>query len=119
MKARVAWRRFPFTNAAEERLIRLVEPRQHVLQDVAVDGRVFGHRRAQVLQLGFLLVARDGDAPLFPEKDALLQRGIVERAAAPQDRFKLALLVGRGLHLELVGFPQTRVHHGFFGYCCS
>ena len=78
-----------------------------------------GHRRAQVLQLGFLLVAGAGDAALFPEKDALLQRDIVERAAAPQDRFKLALLVGRGLQLEFVGFPQTCVHHGFFGYCVS
>jgi hypothetical protein len=42
-------------DASEERLIRLVESRQRVLQDMAVNGGVLRKLRAYLLQLGFLL----------------------------------------------------------------
>ena len=41
----------------KERLIRLVQPRQHVLQHMAVEGGVLWHGGAEVLQLRFLAVA--------------------------------------------------------------
>ena len=44
-------------DATEERLIRLIQPRQHVLQDVAVNGRILGELRANVLEFRFLLIA--------------------------------------------------------------
>jgi hypothetical protein len=43
-------------HAAKERLIGLVEPCQYVLQDMALDRRVFRHGGADVLEFGFLLV---------------------------------------------------------------
>ena len=68
----------------EERLIGPVEPGQHVLQDVAVEGGVLRHVRTDILQLGFLLVARDRDVAALPGGDALLQGGVGERATAPE-----------------------------------
>ena len=47
--------------APEERLIRLVQPRQHVLEHRTVEGGVLGQLRAEVLEFSFLLEARDGD----------------------------------------------------------
>ena len=82
LKAREA-RRLSFPDAAEERLIGLVEPRQHILQDMAVDGRVLRECRAHVLQLGFLRIARERDAALAVEEDALLQRRVVESCDTP------------------------------------
>ncbi len=70
--------------APEERLIRLVQPRQHVLQDVRVDCGVFRELGADHLQLRLLLIARDGDVAALPGGDALLKRGVVERATAPE-----------------------------------
>jgi len=45
----------PALEAAEKRLIRLVEPRQHVLQHMTMDGLVFWERGADGFQFGFLL----------------------------------------------------------------
>jgi hypothetical protein len=45
---------------SEEHLAGLVQAGEHVLQDVAVTGSVFREVLADALQLGFLLVARDG-----------------------------------------------------------
>ena len=58
--------------AREARLIRPVEPRQHVLQDVGMDGGVFRERGADVFEFRFLLIAGDGDARSLPGADALL-----------------------------------------------
>ena len=44
-------------HAAKERLIGLVEPREHILQDVLVDGRVLWKVGADVLEFRFLLIA--------------------------------------------------------------
>ena len=76
---------FAMLDAAEERLILLVQTSEHILQDMRVEGAVLRHIRSQGFQLGFLLIARDGHAPLFPQEDALRKRGVVEGATAPQD----------------------------------
>lgn len=98
---------------AKERLIGLVEPRQHILQDVAVNGCVLRECGADVLQLGFLLVAGEGDATAAVGSDTLLQGRVVEPAARPQDAIQHLLLCGRWFDLVLVGFSQTLLFHTF------
>src|SRR5262249_49918216 len=88
-------------HAAAERLIGPVESRQHVWPDMRVDGRVFGDLGADRLQLRCLLVAADADAASLPRGDALLQGGVVELAAAPQDFVQRPLLGGRRTTLLL------------------
>src|SRR5215467_10403980 len=60
-------------HAPEERLIRLVQPRQHILQDVAVDVRIGWKLSPDLLHLGFLLEPGDGDVAPLPGSNALLQ----------------------------------------------
>jgi hypothetical protein len=96
---------------AEERLIGPVQPRQHVLQHVAVDGGVLREFRPNGLQLGFLLVAGDGDAAALPGGDALLQGRVVERAAAPEHVLQRPLLGRRGARLLLIGFADALPFH--------
>jgi hypothetical protein len=57
---------------AEERLIGLVEPGQHILQHMAVDCGVLWELGADGLQFGFLFIAREGDASPLVGGDALL-----------------------------------------------
>src|SRR5262249_36103341 len=52
------WRPPPHSHY-KERLIGLVDLGKHVLQHVAVDGGVLGHRGANIFEFGFLLIARD------------------------------------------------------------
>jgi hypothetical protein len=85
--------------AAEERLVRLVESGQPVLQDMRVDGRVVRHRCPEVLQRGFLLATRDRDVAASPSGAALLEGGIGEHAAAPQHRVQRLLLGERSFSL--------------------
>src|SRR5262245_46891620 len=77
---------------------------------MAVDGLVVWQLRTECFQLGFLLIPCDRDAALTPQRDALLQGGVVEGATAPQDSLKLALLVGGRAQLLLVGFAHIRYH---------
>ena len=78
--------------------------RQHALEDVAVDGCVFGVRRPQLFQLGFLLEAGEASAlPTPPPGDALFERGVVEHTAAPEHRVQCLLLPGRRAQLLPVG----------------
>jgi hypothetical protein len=58
-----------------------IQPRQRVLQDMAVDGRMVREVGADVFSLGLLLDLRDGDAQLLPGDDTLLKRRVAERAA--------------------------------------
>ena len=51
-----------------------------------------GKLRADGFQLCLLLVARDGDVTSLVDGDALLQRGIVEITAAPEDFLQRSLL---------------------------
>src|SRR5262245_316838 len=89
-------RHVPRLPATEEGLLRLVQASQHILEDVAVDGGVLRHLRTKRLQLGFLLIAGEGNAPLSVEEEALLQCGVIERAAAPRYTLPLLLLHRRG-----------------------
>ena len=57
-KARLLSCRHP----AQARLLGLVQPRQHIVQALGVDGRVCGDLGADGLQFGFLLEARGADA---------------------------------------------------------
>jgi hypothetical protein len=84
MKAGEAWF-FTILDAAEEGLVRLVQAGQDILQHMAVDGGVFRELLTDRLQLGFLLIPREGDVAALPGGDALFQGGVVERATAPQD----------------------------------
>jgi hypothetical protein len=43
--------------APKERLVRLLQPRKYVLEDVGVDRLIFGKLRADLLEFGFLRVA--------------------------------------------------------------
>ncbi len=63
LEAREA-RGLPFLQAAEECLIRLIKPGEHILQDLGVDGRIVGECRFQVGQLALLLIAGERDATL-------------------------------------------------------
>jgi len=86
-----------------------------------VDGGILWHLGADVLQLGFLLIARDRDAPPLPGRDALLQGDVVERAACPQHALKFPLLDWRGLEFVLVGFAYRLlfpIHSLFIHSAC-
>ncbi len=74
-----------------------------------MDGGVLRELRADGLQFGFLLVARDGDVAALPGGDALLQGGVVELAAAPQHFLQRPLLGGRGTQLLFVGLAHESV----------
>ncbi len=91
-------------------MIGLIQTGQHILQDVCMDGGIFRELGPEVFQLRFLLVARDGDLVPLPGGDALLQGRIVERAAVPQDKLKLALLFGRRPQLLLERLTQILCH---------
>ncbi len=111
-------RLFSMRQAAEEGLVRLLEAGQHVLQDMAMDAGVLWHLRAQGFQLGFLLIAREADVAALPGGDALFQGGGRERAAAPQDALKLALLGGRRPQLLLLRLAHARLTQGYFSLLC-
>jgi hypothetical protein len=64
---------------------------------MAVDAGVLRERRAKVLQLGFLLIARDGDARPLPGRDALLQGRVVEPVTQAKHTPKFPLVGGSGL----------------------
>jgi|GEM_PF-4413717 len=61
---------------------------------MAVESFILGECGANRLELGFLLVTRDGDMAALPSGDALLQGGVVQRATAPQ-RVRQRPLLGR------------------------
>src|SRR5262249_48506662 len=88
-------RLLPVRYAAEERLRGRIQPGEHVVQHVAVEGGRVRQLRTQRLQLGFLLVAREGDTPRFVQGEALFAGVVVERARARQDAFPVTLLCGR------------------------
>jgi hypothetical protein len=82
--------------ATEERLIRLVQPRQHVLQDMRVDDGEVGKIGAYFLEFSFLIKPRDGHMAPLVRRDTLLQRSVVEVAATPQDCIQRPFLLRRG-----------------------
>ena len=70
---------------------------------MAVDGGVLRERCAEVLQLRFLLIAREREVAALPGGDALLQRRVVESTAQSKHTPKRPLLLKRGLEVVLVG----------------
>ena len=70
-----------------------------------------GNAARIVLQLGFLLVARDRDVAPLPGRDALLQGGVVEHATAPEHLLQRPLLGGRRPQLLLVGLAHRWLLH--------
>src|SRR5262249_32944073 len=72
---------------------------------------------ADVLQLDFLLIAREADVAALPGGDALLQSDIVEGTTAPQDTLQRTLLGGRGPQLLLVGLA-ARSCCRLFAHAC-
>jgi hypothetical protein len=101
---------------AEERLLRRVQPRQHILQHVAMESGVLGELGTNVLEIGVLLLPRDADVAPLPGGDALVEGDVVERATAPQHPLQRTLLSGRGPQLLLVGRAHALLVHR--ALCC-
>jgi len=93
--------------------IRPVQARQHIVQDLRVDGCVLREGGAHLLEFALLLQARGGaPLPAPPPRAALFEGGGVERATAPQGAVQRPLLRGRGPELFLLGFAH-RLHVGY------
>jgi hypothetical protein len=85
-----------------------------------MDSGVLRELGPDVFQFGFLLVARERGAASPPGGDALLQPGVVEVAAAPDDLVQRPFLRGRGAQLLLIGFAQRlSVHAPPFCTACD
>jgi len=76
-----------------------------------VNRRILRELTTDVLQLRFLLEARDGDPYSLPSGDALLQRRVVERAAQSKHTHKRLLLLKRGIEFVLVRFAYRLLVH--------
>jgi len=98
-----------------------VEPRQHLLQHVAMEGRVLRQLSAEVFQFRVLLRAMDRDSARSPPGNALFQRRVVERATAPQDKLQRPLLLGRRPQPVRVARAQALGHdyRPSRSVCCS
>jgi len=90
----------------EECWVRLIQPGQHVLEHVRVDGRIFGELGPTVLPFSFLLVARDRDVAALPGGDARRKSGIVAIATVPQDNLPRPLLLRSGREVVRIGFAH-------------
>jgi len=111
---------FSALETAEERLIRPIEPCQHILQHMTIDGGIVGHHCPEIFQLSFLLIAGNRDAALLPEDDALFERSVLESAALPYHLIQHSLLLGGSPEPVLVGFAETPVAHDeYFPECFS
>ncbi len=86
---------------------------------MGVDRLILRERFADVLQLGFLGVAFHRHVAPLPGGLTLLQGGIVERAAAPQNDVELALLLRRRPQFLLVGLAYGLGHGYCSPFCCS
>jgi hypothetical protein len=64
---------------------------------------ILRHLGADVLQLGFLPVAREGDAAPLVGRLSLFKRGVVELPTQHQDTIKFPLLFGSGPEFVLEG----------------
>jgi hypothetical protein len=110
MKTGIA-RCLPFAETAEERLKCSFYPEHNILQDLAVDLSVFGHRFFDVWYFCPLLVVGDGHAALVPGFATLPDGGVIEVAAEYEGTPKYPLLFKGGLELVLVGFADALRHH--------
>src|SRR5262249_29464817 len=112
---------FAGAQSPEERLRGLVQPGEHVVQPLGLEGGRGRECFATRLQLGLLLAAcRPPALPAPPPGAALLEGGSGERATAPQDHFKLALLGGRRRELLLEGLGRSCARSpGLFAWLSS
>src|SRR5262249_19552974 len=108
MEARIA-RHFALSEALEIRLEGALYPEHDILQDLAVDFAIFGHRLLDARQLGLLLIVGDGDTAHPPGFAPLAHPGVVDMAAERQHMVKQPLLFGSGLELVFVGFADARL----------
>ena len=100
---------------AEERVLRRVQPRQHILQHVAMQGGVVRELGTNGLELGFLLRARAA-GQTWQRTQAVLRwsRATLERVRqrhTTHDALQRTLLSGRGLELLLGGLAHTLLVH--------
>ena len=83
------------------------------MQHVRVVGSVLRQLGTDRLQLGFLLIAGEGDVAALPRRDALFKRRVVELATAPQDTLQLPLLRGSWPQLLLIRLVARSCCHLF------
>src|SRR5690242_15024558 len=69
--------------------------------------RILAHRRSDVLQLGFLRVARERNPTALIGRRTLFQGRVIEPATCPHDTVQRPLLLRGGSELVLVGFAQA------------
>src|SRR5262249_41370151 len=110
LEARVA-RRLPRLHAAEEGLIRPIQPGEYILQHLGVDVAVFGPYLLDLRQLGALDGKGATDATLLPCLAALLQGGVIEFPAAAHDKRQHLLLRRGGLEFVLEGLAYGQLLH--------
>src|SRR5262249_2662133 len=102
----------PRLQASEERLMGLVQSRQHGLQDLTVDGGILRERRVQVRRLGLRLSGGERHPTAMVRAVRRCCEGrVVEPTTAPHDVLKLTLPLGRWLEFVVVGFAQARLPH--------
>ena len=98
----------PRFHATEERLVGLVEPRQHIrhamraMRAMRVDGLILRKRSAELLAFGILLRARDGDTPPLVGSDAARSGRVGQGAAMPHHRVTRSLLCHSSVWLTAI-----------------
>src|SRR5262249_42635148 len=98
-------------HAANEGLRGRVQPSEHVLEHLGLDGGIVREGGASLLEFRLLLRARDPAAlAAAPPGEALLQGGGVEQATAPQYLLQRPFLGGWRAELLFVRLPQARCH---------
>ena len=97
----------------EERQISFVQPREHILENVNVDGCILWEFGTNVFDLSFLVITRYGLAIALPGGDTLLQCRVVKIAAAPQHFAQRPLLGGSGPQFLFVGFTRVQLFHRY------
>jgi hypothetical protein len=105
--------RLAHLDAAEERLKGLVQAVQHILQDLRVEVAVFGPHLLDARQLRRLHGEAHGDVAFLPRQCPFFQPGVVQLAAAPQDRLQHPFLRGRWHQAVLEGFAHTLLFHTY------
>jgi hypothetical protein len=105
METQVA-RRAPFAETTEEGVEGAVYAQDHLLQDLAMNIRVFWQRFLNARQLGLLLIVADRDAAQSLGFPPLADRSVVDVTAEHQDPLKLLLLWRR---FEFVGLANAAV----------
>jgi hypothetical protein len=98
--------------AAEERRKSSIQAFEHILQDLGMDLSVLRADGLHLAQFPRLLLVAHRDPTPLPGRLALLQGGVVEATAAPQDSLQHLRLRGCRQQLVLEGLaPRDLGHH--------